>query len=110
MSESSRTYPGPGHPANDRNDARVKTRVVVADDYRPFLELLLVVLGAVPQVGVVGAAADGREAVRLAVDNEADVALLDIDMPGLDGFAAAEAIRRARPQTMLLLHTAAMVE
>jgi CheY-like chemotaxis protein len=86
------------------------TRIVVADDFPPFLELLQVVLGNLPGLELVGAAVDGREAVRLAVEQQADLALLDVEMPGLDGFAAAQAIRRLRPQTDLILHTAAMVE
>jgi DNA-binding NarL/FixJ family response regulator len=84
--------------------------VVIADDSRLYRELLLVVLGDVQHLEVVGAAADGREAVRLAVENEADIALLDVEMPCLDGFAAAQAIRRERPQTELLLHTSAMLD
>ena len=88
----------------------MKTRVVIADDCELYRELLLIVIGHMPDVEIVGAAADGREAVRFAVENEADVALLDIEMPGLDGFAAADAIRRRRPQTELLLHTSALVD
>jgi CheY-like chemotaxis protein len=88
----------------------VKTRVVVADDDRAFLELLLFQLGALPQLRVIGVALDGHEAVRLSVEQQADVALLDIDMPGLDGFAAALAIRREHPETALILHTGALIE
>jgi len=68
------------------------------------------VVADVPGLLVVGTALDGHAAVRLAVKNEADVVLLDIDMPGLDGFAAAQAIRRERPEALLLLHTGAVVE
>jgi DNA-binding NarL/FixJ family response regulator len=88
----------------------VSTRVVIADDSQPFLELLCAVLGHMPEVEVVGSAADGREAVRLALELDADVALLDIEMPILDGFAAAQAIRHAHPRTRLFLHTASMVD
>jgi two-component system response regulator DesR len=48
--------------------------------------------------------------VRVAVEREADVALLDIEMPGLDGFDAAAEIRRLRPQTRVLLHTGGIVD
>jgi DNA-binding NarL/FixJ family response regulator len=88
----------------------VRTRLVVADDSPSYLELLVVVLGQMPQLEVVGTAADGREAVRVAVERKADVVLLDVEMPGLDGFAAAEEIRRLRPQTDLLLHTGMLVD
>jgi chemotaxis response regulator CheB len=85
-------------------------RVVVADDSPSYLELLVVVLGQMPQLDVVGTATDGREAVRVAVEREADVVLLDVEMPGLDGFGAAEEIRRLRPQTDLFLHTSLLVD
>jgi DNA-binding NarL/FixJ family response regulator len=88
----------------------VRTRLVVADDSPSYLELLVVVLGQMPQLEVVGTAADGREAVRVAVERKADVVLLDVEMPGLDGFAAAEEIRRLRPQTDLVLHTGMPVD
>jgi DNA-binding response OmpR family regulator len=58
----------------------------------------------------VGTAPNGREAVRAAVEREADIALLDVEMPILDGFAAAAEIRRLRPQTELFLHTGMLVD
>ena len=88
----------------------LKARVVVADDSSPYLELLRAVLAGSPELELVGTASDGCEAVRVAVESEADIALLDIDMPGLDGFAAAQEIRRLRPGTELFLHTGGMVD
>jgi CheY-like chemotaxis protein len=79
--------------------------VVVADDSPAHLELLTVVLGALPQLDVVATATDGREAVQVALAHEADVALLDVEMPILDGFDSAQEIRRLRPQTNVILHT-----
>jgi DNA-binding NarL/FixJ family response regulator len=76
-----------------------RTRLVIADDSPSYLELLLIVLGQMPQIEVVGSAFNGREAVQVALDREADVVLLDVEMPLLDGFAAAEEIRRRRPRT-----------
>jgi chemotaxis response regulator CheB len=91
-------------PLGDEGNATV-TRLVVADDSPPYLELLVLVLGQIPQLEVVGTATDGLEAVRVAIERNADVVLLDVEMPGLDGFAAAEEIRRLRPRTDLFLHT-----
>lgn len=88
----------------------MSTRLVIADDSSPFLELLVIVLGQMPQLEVVGTAADGCEAVRVAVEHDADVVLLDVEMPGLDGFGAAQEIRRLRPQTDLFLHTGMLVD
>jgi DNA-binding NarL/FixJ family response regulator len=88
----------------------VKTRLIVADDSPPFLELLMLALSQMPDLDLVGAAVDGREAVRMAVDRDADAVLLDVEMPGLDGFAAAQEIRRFRPHAHLVLHTGAFVD
>jgi DNA-binding NarL/FixJ family response regulator len=87
-----------------------RTRLVIADDSPAYLELLLAVLGQLPQLEIVGSAVNGREAVQFAVEREADIALLDIEMPLLDGIAAAEEIRRLRPHTDLFLHTSMLVD
>jgi DNA-binding NarL/FixJ family response regulator len=88
----------------------VRARLVIADDSPSYLELLVLVLGEIPQLQLVGTAAVGREAVRVAVEHEADIVLLDVEMPVLDGFGAAEEIRRLRPQTDLVLHTGMLVD
>jgi CheY-like chemotaxis protein len=88
----------------------VRARLVVADDSPSYLEMLVLVLEQLSQLELVGTATDGREAVRVTVEREADVALLDVEMPCLDGFAAAEEIRRLRPQTDLFLHTGMFVD
>jgi chemotaxis response regulator CheB len=85
-------------------------RVIVADDSPAYLELLLLVLAQRPELEVVGTATNGDEAVRAAVEFEADVALLDVEMPRLDGFGAASEIRRLRPGTLLFLHTGGLVD
>ena len=90
--------------------AAVGRRLVVADDSPLYLELLVLALDEMPELNVVGTAADGREAVSVALERKADVVLLDIDMPLVDGFAAAVEIRRLRPQTQLLLHTGLLTD
>ena len=82
-------------------------RVVFADDDAVLRELLGALLGFLPHVTVVGEASDGIEAVRLVARHYPDTVLLDVDMPLLDGFAAAEVIRSFRPRTRLMLHTGA---
>lgn len=67
-------------------------RVVIADDDAVITSSLEIVLGAQPDIEVVGLAADGAEAARLAFELAPDVVLLDIQMPGTDGLAAAERI------------------
>jgi DNA-binding NarL/FixJ family response regulator len=82
-------------------------RVVVADDYAPMRALLRDLLTLVPDVEIVGEASDGLEAVELVQAVDPDLVLLDIEMPRLDGVAAAEVIRSFRPQTEIVLHSAA---
>ncbi|WP_024805996.1 response regulator transcription factor [Nocardia sp. BMG51109] len=63
-------------------------RVLVADDQEIVRTGLVMILDAQPGIEVVGAAADGEQAVRLARDLRPDVCLFDIRMPGIDGIEA----------------------
>lgn len=63
-------------------------RVLVVDDHQLFTHGLTTVLEQDGRFEVVGTAATGREAVRLAKEAEADVVLMDMSMPVLDGPAA----------------------
>ena len=67
-------------------------RVLLADD-QPLLRAgFRVLIDSAPDLEVVAEAANGRDAVRLAKEARADVALMDIRMPGLDGLAATRLI------------------
>jgi DNA-binding NarL/FixJ family response regulator len=68
------------------------TRVLIADDERLFGEALELILEADERIEVVGQARDGRQAIELARELDPDVVLMDLSMPGTDGFAAIEAI------------------
>jgi CheY-like chemotaxis protein len=80
-------------------------RVVFADDDEMLREMLRTLLQLLPHVTVVGEAVDGLEAVQMVARHYPDTVLLDVNMPKMDGFAAAEVIRSFRPETRLLLHT-----
>ena len=60
-------------------------RLIVVDDDRLVVDSLKIILGAQPQIEVVGTGADGDDAVALCAEHAPDVALLDIQMPGRDG-------------------------
>lgn len=88
-----------------RKNEGLLVRVVVGDDHEPTRFLLHTLLEFVPTLEVVGEAADGREAVDLVLSQQADIALLDVDMPVMDGFLAAELIGSHRPSTRVILQT-----
>ena len=67
-------------------------RVVLADDQALIRAGFRVLIDSAPDLEVVGEAADGDEAVTLVRSTRADVVLMDIRMPGLDGLAATRAI------------------
>jgi CheY-like chemotaxis protein len=70
-------------------------RVLVAEDDEAFLEVVEALLSADGSFEVAARAADGREAVELAAAVEIDAAVIDIEMPVMDG---VEATRRLREQ------------
>ena len=79
-------------------------RVLIADDHRLFAEALEAVLATEERIQIVGRAADGEEAVELARRLRPDVVALDISMPVMDGFEAAEALERLDdPPAVLML-------
>ncbi|WP_336214588.1 response regulator transcription factor [Nonomuraea sp. LPB2021202275-12-8] len=80
-------------------------RILLADDEAMIRAGIRAILGSDPELDVVAEAADGREAVDLAISHYPDVALLDIRMPRLDGLAAAAEIRRTAPGTAVVMLT-----
>ncbi|MBG0560453.1 response regulator [Actinoplanes aureus] len=80
-------------------------RVLVADDQALIREGIASLLSIEPGIEVIGTAADGREAVALAVQTRPDVVLMDVRMPVLDGLRAAELLRDRLPACRVLMLT-----
>ena len=80
-----------------------RRRVVIADDDPGYVRFLAMVVEANDAFEVVGLAANGEEAVQLAVWQNADVVLMDIDMPKIDGLRATQLLCKSRSRACVLL-------
>ncbi|MFE6783736.1 response regulator [Streptomyces sp. NPDC057680] len=80
-------------------------RVVIADDEPLIRAGIRMILTSDPEIVVVAEAANGREAVDAARAHAADVVLLDIQMPVLDGLSALPELRRAAPAARVIVLT-----
>ncbi|WP_406673757.1 response regulator transcription factor [Nonomuraea sp. N2-4H] len=81
---------------------RTQIRVLLADDHALVRRGFKLMLEAQPDLGVVGEAADGEQAVELAGRLRPDVVLMDLHMPGMDGVRATELITAGLPQVRVL--------
>jgi DNA-binding NarL/FixJ family response regulator len=69
-----------------------ETRIIIADDHPIFRRGLRAMIETEAHLNVVAEAADGDAALALICEHEPDVAVLDLDMPGQDGFAVARGV------------------
>lgn len=79
--------------------------VVIADDHEMVRRGLRMTMAAEADLLLLGEAMTGQEAVRLVQELQPQVVLLDVQMPDLDGVAAAQAIRHALPSTAVVMLT-----
>jgi DNA-binding NarL/FixJ family response regulator len=87
----------------DAHEAAI--RVLIADDDRSFLDSLRELIEQQPELSVVGAAANGLQAIELAAELDPDAVVLDLHMPLLDGVSAAARLRRDHPNVCLIALT-----
>lgn len=97
--DSGPTLPSPAGPAA-RLTARI--RVVMADDHVMMRQGLSDILGRQEDIEVVGQAADGAEAVKLAVQLKPDVVIMDVRMPGMNGLDATRRLRAVVPGVQVI--------
>jgi DNA-binding NarL/FixJ family response regulator len=91
------TVPGPGKAA--------PLRIVAADDQASVREGLVLLLSGLPGIDVVGAAADGQQALDLVTEHKPDAILLDLHMPVLDGIAATRRLTAEHPDVAIVILT-----
>jgi NarL family two-component system response regulator LiaR len=80
-------------------------RVLLADDHHVVREGLATIVDLEDDMTVVGQAGDGLEAVRLTLEREPDVVLMDLQMPEMDGIAATRLIRKQWHQVQVIALT-----
>ena len=80
-------------------------RVVIADDQASVREGLVLLLGGLPGIDVVGAAADGEQALTLVAEHQPDAILLDLHMPVLDGIGATRRLVAEHPGVAIVVLT-----
>jgi len=85
-----------------------RPRVLLVDDHRQFLDAVSAMLA--DDFDVVGAATDGRQALDIAAQVDPEIIVLDVEMPGLDGFQTLRALQQAgfatTPAVFLSMHDA----
>jgi DNA-binding NarL/FixJ family response regulator len=80
-------------------------RVLIADDHQVVRAGLEQLLATAADIDLVGMAADGAEAVRLAAELAPDIVLMDLSMPGVDGVEATASITAAGAETQVVVLT-----
>ncbi|WP_306214529.1 response regulator transcription factor [Actinoplanes sp. RD1] len=80
-------------------------RIVLADDEEIVCAALAALLGLEPDLDVVASVADGRAAVSAALAHRPDVAVVDLQMPALDGMAVAAELSRVLPTCAVVILT-----
>ena len=82
-----------------------KTKILIVDDQKNVRQSLGTILGLIDDFEVVGEAADGEEAIRLAAELDPDIVLMDMSMSELDGTAATRSIKERDPGIGVLMLT-----
>jgi len=80
--------------------------VLAVDDHPRFLEAVRAVVEAAPGFSWAGGVSSGEDALAAVDRDEPDMVLVDVNMPGMDGFELAQELRRSHPQTLVALISA----
>lgn len=87
-------------------DTSTRLRIIVADDHPIFRKALVQILQTDRQVSVVAEVGDGRQALDVIRDKRPDVAVLDLQLPELDGMSVLDAVQREHLPTRMVVVSA----
>jgi DNA-binding NarL/FixJ family response regulator len=79
--------------------------LIIADDHPIFIDGVKTALSGVTDIRITGEATDGGQLLKLLDENKADVVLLDINMPRMDGLQAAAEIKKRHPGIKIIMLT-----
>jgi DNA-binding NarL/FixJ family response regulator len=79
-----------------------KLRVVIVDDHRGWRQTLRIFLASLPEIEIVGEAMDGEAALEVCQGGQPDLVLMDIHMPGMDGFETTRVLREVYPNLWVI--------
>lgn len=88
--------------SNSQADFTMSMRILVVEDYEPFRQLVCSMMEERAEFEIIAQAADGLEAVQKAEELQPDLILLDVDLPRLNGIAAARQIGKLSPKSKIL--------
>ena len=81
----------------------LKIRILLADDHTLVRDGLRMVLDSEPDLSVIAEAGDGAEALRIALGEDVDLAILDVAMPTMTGLQVARELQARRPEIKVLM-------
>ena len=79
-----------------------KIRILIADDHQLFRNGLKILLDAFPEFEVAGEASNGEEFLKILAGTQAEIALMDINMPEMDGIEATRKALRIKPEINII--------
>jgi DNA-binding NarL/FixJ family response regulator len=82
-----------------------KIKLIIADDHHIFRKGILSIVSEDADIEITGEAANGDDAYKLIADNVPDIAILDIDMPGLSGLDVARKVKSEKLSTKIVILT-----
>jgi DNA-binding NarL/FixJ family response regulator len=85
-------------------------KIIVVDDHSLFRRGLIGLLNDMPEFQVIGEAGEGSQAIKMVMELNPDIVLLDVNMPGMDGIATIEALHKNKSKAHILMLTISQQE